>query len=133
MLDSLLGAIENGEIDNQNDKVVQAYIKALRSLGNLFPPNSGLGLPHPETFYIELFSTANALINKKKSPRDYERNRSTLYSNQTKFLELVIKEREDKPTENKIKYAGRVDFESNIKLEVFKSKSEELRKEQPRS
>ena len=39
MLDSLLGAIETGEIDNQNDKVVQSYIKALRSLGNFLQPN----------------------------------------------------------------------------------------------
>ena len=117
MLDSLLGAIENGEIDNQNDKVVQSYIKAQRYLGNFLPPN--LQLPHPESFYIELFSIANALISKKKSPRDYERNRSTLYSNQTKFLELVIKEREEKPTESKPNYAGRVDFESSIKFDIL--------------
>ena len=120
MIDSLLGAIENGEIDNQNEKVVQAYIKAQRSLGNIITSmtTNHSELPHPESFYIELFTIANALISKKKSPRDFERNRSTLYSNQTKFLELVIKEREDKPAEGKTKYAGRVDFESNIKLKV---------------
>lgn len=39
MLDSLLGAIETGDIDNKNDKVVQSYIKAFRSLENFLQPN----------------------------------------------------------------------------------------------
>jgi hypothetical protein len=30
MLDYLLGAIENGEIDSQNEKVYQSFIKTLR-------------------------------------------------------------------------------------------------------
>jgi hypothetical protein len=30
MFDYLLGAIENGEIDTQNEKVVQSFIKAQR-------------------------------------------------------------------------------------------------------
>jgi hypothetical protein len=78
MIASLLQAIENGEIDTQNDKVMQDFIKAQRSLGNLCPPNSEL--PHPEKFYTELFSVANALISKKKTPRDYGSHRTTLYT-----------------------------------------------------
>jgi len=52
------------------------------------------------------------LISKKKSAREFESHRSTLYDNQTKFLELVVKKWEEKSAENKQAYTGRVDFES---------------------
>ena len=101
---------------------MQQFIKTQRVLGNLCPSNSTL--PHPDEFYYGLFSTAMTLISKKKSPRDCESHRSTLYSNQTKFLELVVKTKEDKEKvsqdSGKISYTGRVEFESQIKLQPVK-------------
>lgn len=48
---------------------MQAYIREHRALVKLCP--AGASLPHPEAFYSELFSVANALISQKKTPRDY--------------------------------------------------------------
>lgn len=50
---------------------------------------------HPETFYIDLFSSAFTLV-AKKSLKDKEMYQEMLFSNTNKFLELVLKANEEK-------------------------------------
>ena len=60
ILENLNGGIERGEIDTKFDQVMQTYVKEHRAIIKSCPTN--LNLPHPETFYSELFGTAITLV-----------------------------------------------------------------------
>lgn len=64
---------------------------------------------HPETFYIDLFSTAFTMI-AKKSNKDKEMYQDLLYSDTVKFMVLVLKTNEEKNTGKR--YVGQIDLES---------------------
>jgi len=64
---------------------------------------------HPETFYIDLFSTAFTMI-AKKSNKDKEMYQDLLYSDTVKFMVLVLKTNEEKNSGKR--YVGQIDLES---------------------
>ena len=80
-----MDAIERGEIDTQFEKIIQAYTKEHRSILKS-PGLVDKELPHSDTFYFDLFMSAFALVSQRKSPKEYQSHRSSLFSNQSKFL-----------------------------------------------
>ena len=64
---------------------------------------------HPEIFYIDLFSTAFAMI-AKTSTKDKEIYQDLLYSDSVKFMVLVLKKNEEKNSGNR--YVGQIVLES---------------------
>lgn len=111
----LLSAIERGEIETQSDRITQNYTREHRAILKQ-PGVPEASLPHPEVFYFDVFSAAFALVSQRKSPRDYQAHRSTLFENQTKFFALAIKQLEDKK-----KHPGHtVDFESKTVFHASK-------------
>lgn len=76
-------------------------------------------LPHVETFYFDAFTAAFSLVSQRKSPREFQSQRSLLFNNPTKFFTLAIKLVEEK------KKAGslNVDFESHIQFQTVENKA----------
>ena len=64
MVDLLQGAVEAGNLERQQDSLFTSFVKEFKS----FSRNIDESLDsHPETFYIDLFSTAYTMIAKKSS------------------------------------------------------------------
>lgn len=114
MSKTLLSAIERGEIETQFERLIQNYTKAHKGLLKQTGVNDKL-LPHSDTYYFDLFMSAFTLVSQRRSPKEYQSHRSTLYSNQTKFFLLAMKTNEEK----KKVYAGEnIDFESHLRFET---------------
>ena len=64
---------------------------------------------HPETFYIDLFSTAFSML-AKRSAKDSEMLEDTLFNDTVKFMTLLLKANEEKNAGKR--YVGQIDFES---------------------
>ena len=68
LVDLLQGAIEAGNIERSQDSLFTQYVKDFKTFSRNI--DEALG-SHPETFYIDLFSTAFTMI-AKKSTKDKE-------------------------------------------------------------
>jgi hypothetical protein len=109
MIRTLMDAIERGEIDTQFEKIINAYTKEHRSILKS-PGLVDKELPHSDTFYFDLFMSAFALVSQRKSPKEYQSHRSSLFSNQSKFLMLAVQANEEKK-----KHVGQsIDFDNKI-------------------
>lgn len=68
LVDLLSGAVETGTLETQQDKLFTQYVRELKT----FARNIDAAFnSHPETFYIDLFSTAYTLL-AKKAAKDRE-------------------------------------------------------------
>ena len=92
--------IEAGNIERSQDSLFTQYVKDFKTFSRNI--DEALG-SHPETFYIDLFSTAFTMI-AKKSTKDKEMYQELLYSDTVKFIVLVLKTNEEKNSEKR--YVG---------------------------
>lgn len=92
MVDLLQGAVEGGNLERSQDSLFTQFVKEFKT----FSRNIDETLDsHPETFYIDLFSTAFSMI-AKKSSKDKEMYQDLLYTDTVKFMVLVLKMNEEK-------------------------------------
>ena len=93
-------AIESKEIETNYEQLFSRFIRDLKAIWR----NVDLQrLPHPETFYVDLFSTAYSLV-AKRSASNRDHNRNLLQENLVKFFTIVVDANEEK-NQNK-KYVG---------------------------
>lgn len=113
LLQSVLSsACERNDVENGFERIFQSYTKQHRALVKNVKAED---LPHPESYYSDLFSTAFALINSRKT-RDWQEYRRHLLQNPPKFLTLVMKENETRNAGTN-KYHATIDLESHMVLQ----------------
>ncbi len=93
------------------DRVFQAYTRQHRALIRSVAQEK---LPHPETFYSDVFATAHSLVSQRKSARDCEYYRQALFHDLSKFFTLVLKVNEERHAS--AKYTGHIDFTSQFEF-----------------
>ena len=89
----LQGAVESDNIERQQDSLFTQYVKEFKQFSKSIDQSLG---SHPETFYIDLFSTAFTMIAKKSNKKDKEMYQDLIYSDTVKFLVLVLNTNEEK-------------------------------------
>jgi len=106
LVDLLQGAVESENIERAQDGLFTQFVKEFKT----FSRNIDEALDsHPETFYIDLFSTAFSMV-AKKSKKDMEMYQELLYNDTVKFIVLVLKTNEEKNSGKR--YVGQIDLES---------------------
>ena len=110
IVDLLQGAVDAGNLDRSQDSIFTQFVKEFKTFSRNISEGS-----HPETFYIDLFSTAFTLI-AKKSIKDKEMYQDLLFSDTVKFLALVLKTNEEKNSGKR--YVGQIDLESQLFVDV---------------
>lgn len=89
----LQAAVESNNIERQQDSLFTQYVKEFKQFSKSIDQSLG---SHPETFYIDLFSTAFTMIAKKSNKKDKEMYQDLIYSDTVKFLVLVLNTNEEK-------------------------------------
>lgn len=84
------------------------FIKDLRAISK---STDATDMPHPDSFYADLFSIAYQLI-AKRSEQDQTMYRKLLANDTIKFFALTLKTNEEK--HSKTKYVGQIDFDSQL-------------------
>lgn len=108
LIDLLTSGVEQEKLVRSQDELFSRYAREFR----VFSRNIDSELsPHPETFYIDLFSTAYTLL-AKRSAKDREMYQDLLFSNSVKFIVLVLAANEEKNSGKR--YVGKIDLESSI-------------------
>ena len=108
LVDHLQEATEAGNFERAQDSRFTQFVKEYKA----FSRNIDSTLSdHPETFYIDLFSTAFSML-AKKSAKDREMLEDLLFSDTVKFMALLLKANEEKNSGKR--YVGQIDFESQI-------------------
>ena len=106
MVDMLQNAVENDLLARSQDELFSRYAREFRAFSrNIDATLNG----HPETFYIDLFSTAYTLM-AKRSQKDKEMSQDLLFSNSVKFTEMVLAANKEKNDGKR--YVGQIDLQS---------------------
>jgi len=112
LVDSLQNAVEDGNFERKQDALLSQFVKEFK----VWSRNIDEALKsHPETFFIDLFSTAFTML-AKKSVKDKEMYQDLLFSDTVKFIALVLKSNEEK--NNGKRYVGQIDLESQNLSEI---------------
>jgi len=112
LVDSLQSAVEDGNLERKQDALLSQFVKEFK----VWSRNIDEALEsHPETFFIDLFSTAFTML-AKKSVKDKEMYQDLLFSDTVKFIALVLKSNEEK--NNGKRYVGQIDLESQNLSEI---------------
>ena len=101
-------ATEAGNFDRAQDSRFTQFVKEYKAFSRNI--DSTLN-DHPETFYIDLFSTAFSML-AKRSAKEREVLEDQLFSNTVKFMTTLLKANEEKNAGKR--YVGQIDFESQI-------------------
>lgn len=119
----LMSAIERGEIDTHFDKTIMTYGREHRAIAKD-------QLPHPESFYSEVFNQAIALLSQRKNSSNYLELRSMLFDDRVKFFTEVISAHAEKRYGKQ--YTGVVDFSNQHVFERREPTVESIQIEKPK-
>ena len=64
--DLLVKAIDENEVDRNSENLTQRFIKTLKALSRHVQDKT----PHPESFYVDIFTTANQMVSRKSQDRE---------------------------------------------------------------
>ena len=88
------------------DELFSRYAREFRTFSRNIDPQLSA---HPETFFIDLFSTAYTIL-AKKSVKEREMNQDLLFCDTVKFIEAVLSANSEKNTGKR--YVGQIDLQS---------------------
>lgn len=108
LIDLLTSAVEQENLARSQDELLSRYAREFRAFSRNIDPELSA---HPETFFIDLFSTAYTLL-AKKSAKERETSQDLLFSDSAKFIIMVLAFNEEKNSGKR--YVGKIDLKSNL-------------------
>ena len=107
LVDMLQAAVESDNLARSQDDLFSRYAREFRTFSrSIDPALEG----HPETFYIDLFSTAFTML-AKSSNKDREMYQDLLFSNSVNFIAAVLATNEEKNSGKR--YVGQIELASS--------------------